>query len=232
MLKHYKNIAFALVIVLFSCSVSASADRLKLQDIEQDKIIAETLRTPLSNTPSNMISMVWWIPPEFWAAGEEMPQEIMDLLPDTNCFVVVAAQISDLGSVSWYSETEIKTNLEISYKSGEGAFRKLRPGKDPSTNMQLMVEILEPFLSSVMGAMGENMVLLVVPKNNKLGERQPDPYSKGTLSLQFATRDDLLLRSVIELPLDSLHVPRKCPNGKDAHISWSFCPWTGKPLPE
>jgi hypothetical protein len=35
---------------------------------------------------------------------------------------------------------------------------------------------------------------------------------------------------VLETPLNSLFVPRTCPNGKPAHVSWKFCPWGGERL--
>jgi hypothetical protein len=41
---------------------------------------------------------------------------------------------------------------------------------------------------------------------------------------------DAVHMAELELPLDSLFVPRLCPNGKPAHVSWDYCPWSGKKL--
>ena len=57
-----------------------------------------------------------------------------------------------------------------------------------------------------------------------------DPYLQGLISVQIAKRNGDLMTADIEMPLNSLFVPRKCPNGKDAHISWKYCPWSGKLL--
>jgi hypothetical protein len=52
------------------------------------------------------------------------------------------------------------------------------------------------------------------------------------LTFDLKTRKDVQLTSRVGMPLDSLFKPRFCPNGKKAHISWEFCPWSGKKLKE
>ena len=83
-----------------------------------------------------------------------------------------------------------------------------------------------------MGNLGKNMHFYVLNDKSKSFPRLLDPYRKGQINIQLSRKDDVLMTASIEMPLNSLFVPRKCPNGKDAHISWKYCPWTGKRLEE
>jgi hypothetical protein len=82
-----------------------------------------------------------------------------------------------------------------------------------------------------MGRLGENLNFFVYEDQNKDG-RVISPYSPGALKVTLAHKDGAALDPfVFELPLDSLYVPRHCPNGKPAHVSWVVCPWDGTKLP-
>ena len=83
-----------------------------------------------------------------------------------------------------------------------------------------------------MGNLGSNMHFFVLNDELESSPRLIDPYLKGHISIQLERRDEVQLDARIEMPLNSLFIPRKCPNGMDAHVSWKFCPWTGKPLEE
>ena len=63
------------------------------------------------------------------------------------------------------------------------------------------------------------------------GKRILDPYQPGGLQVDLKRKNNQPLQAKIEFPLNSLYVPRRCPNGKPAHVSWKFCPWTGAKLP-
>ena len=34
----------------------------------------------------------------------------------------------------------------------------------------------------------------------------------------------------VELPINALFVPRLCSDGREAHVTWNYCPWTGERL--
>ncbi|MBW4643856.1 MAG: hypothetical protein KME23_12850 [Goleter apudmare HA4340-LM2] len=57
------------------------------------------------------------------------------------------------------------------------------------------------------------------------------PYKSGKLNISFNGKGNQQIGSVVNLPLNSLFIPRLCPNGKPAHVSWKYCPWDGTPLP-
>jgi hypothetical protein len=81
-----------------------------------------------------------------------------------------------------------------------------------------------------MGKFGNKVHFYVLNDRSKSLLRLLDPYRKGLISVQLANRNDDQITADIEMPLNALFVPRQCPNGKDAHISWKYCPWSGKRL--
>ena len=83
-----------------------------------------------------------------------------------------------------------------------------------------------------MGNLGSNMHFYVLNDRAKSVSRLLDPYRKGQIEIQLERRDKVLMDGSIEMPINALFVTRKCPNGKDAHISWKYCPWSGKKLEE
>jgi hypothetical protein len=57
------------------------------------------------------------------------------------------------------------------------------------------------------------------------------PYEAGTLRFTMGASGDLTaIEGGIETPMNALFVPRLCPNGRPAHVSWKVCPWDGTAL--
>lgn len=81
-----------------------------------------------------------------------------------------------------------------------------------------------------MGNLGSNMHFFVLADRNANDERIIDPYEVNALRIGLKKSDGERLNVVLETPLNSLFVPRTCPNGKPAHVSWKFCPWGGERL--
>jgi hypothetical protein len=95
-----------------------------------------------------------------------------------------------------------------------------------------LLKVLGPILSSAMGPMGQNMNFFVLDDHKK-GGRLISPYEPGMLRITLTDNKGVKLEPLlIEFPLDSLYVPRRCPNGKPAHVSWMVCPWDGSKLPQ
>lgn len=93
-----------------------------------------------------------------------------------------------------------------------------------------MLEMIKPVLGSAAGNLGLNMHFFVLDDNNTEKRRKMDPYQFGELNFQIGERNGELMKATLSLPLNSLYLPRKCPNGKDAHVTWEYCPWTGEKL--
>ena len=96
--------------------------------------------------------------------------------------------------------------------------------------LEIVLATITPILGSAMGNLGNNVHFYILNDKSQSSLRLLDPYQKGLLDIQLVKRNDGLMTANIEMPLNSLFVPRKCSNGKNAHITWKYCPWTGMQL--
>jgi hypothetical protein len=184
------------------------------------------------------MNLIWVIPVEFWkAAFEQDPSmdaaqraEIVGALEEFVIFGIVQADISSFGSFNFYPESEVAGGLKLSYTDAEGKARAIKLADQIPPDAEQLLGAMKPILSAAMGNMGENFHFMVVKDEDGTGGRAWDPYAAGTLTVNLKARTGDELAAELDGPIDALFVPRKCPNGKDAHVTWKFCPWTGEKL--
>jgi hypothetical protein len=83
-----------------------------------------------------------------------------------------------------------------------------------------------------MGNLGRNLHFFVFQDEEK-DSRIFSPFDSGAVVVKLSGRENRQDISLsIDRPIDSLLVPRLCANGKPAHVTWKFCPWDGKKLPD
>ncbi len=231
------KIKFAVILLLVVVTPLLAIERKKLADVNTDKLTTETQPEPSGVGDSNMV-VFWWIPYEFWAAtfeqdssiSEAEKKETLEVFAGVSILAVCEADISAFGAFRFYPQEEVERNLEVYYEDKSEQKRKLAPMTKVKTEIEVFLSAFRPMLANAMGEMGRNMHFYVFDDTSTSSERLMNPYEKGNISLSVSMRNGSKAEANISLPLDTLHVPRKCPNGKDAHISWSYCPWTGKKL--
>ena len=145
---------------------------------------------------------------------------------------VVQADITAIGAFRFYSKEEIAKNMTLSYTEDAGKELGITPMQKISPDLELLLGIFKPILGVAMGNLGNNLHFYVLDDNSVTSSRLLDPYQAGLIYIQLVTRDGVSIDASIETPLNALFIPRKCPNGKEAHVTWKYCPWSGKPLPE
>lgn len=187
---------------------------------------------------SDHMNLIWAIPIEFWkvafAADPSMTPaqraKFIGALEEYVVIGIVQADIGVAGDFDFYSEGEVRKELKMSFTDAEGKTRPITPTDQVGQDAQEMLEGLKPMLSAAMGNMGQNLHFIVI--NDDAGEagRTWDPYAVGVLHVDLKTRDGETLNGKMDGPINALFTPRKCPNGKDAHVTWKFCPWTGEAL--
>lgn len=123
-------------------------------------------------------------------------------------------------------------NLTVAYRDSSGAEFVMESVIVPDADFQSVLDILRPTMQKKLGYLSNGIHFLVFPDVDESGERIVDPYIPGALEFWMETRSGKEMYGEIELPMDALFVPRICPNGKPAHVSWKYCPWTGEKLPE
>ena len=225
---------------LIASTITAfSIEKKPLEQVNIDAFTEDTQVMPIGSG-DNHIAIIWWIPTEYWesillrdtSTSKADKKAMIDTLSGTSLLAVAQADISQLGAFKLYSKKGISKKMTISCTSADGENVKLSPIKEINPDLEVVLGTFKPILGAALGHLGKSLHFFVLNDKSKSSKRLLDPYSKGQIRIKIPRKDKVVLNANIDLPLNSLFVPRKCPNGKDAHISWSYCPWTGKNLAE
>ncbi|WP_088242857.1 hypothetical protein [Calothrix rhizosoleniae] len=218
-----KSKSLSLAIATFTLfglgAVPASAiERRSASEIPTEELVKETI---LFEQDSNSINMAWYLPLEQLGLP---PQPVLVV-------AVVKAEIVPNGNFKFASEAEVQRGLKVTYTDSKGTSVKLASATKSADVSRFLTE-MKPFLSKFAGQLGKGMWFFTFKNVDSSGKKIVSPYEAGKLIISFDGKIDTTKpNSVIEFPLNSLFVPRLCPNGKPAHISWKYCPWDGTPLP-
>jgi hypothetical protein len=230
----------ALVIVttiILLATIGSAAEKRPLKDVDTDSFTTDTQVSP-KGAGDNHVAIVWWIPNEFWKSilsrdtttSEADKKSMLDAMAGISLLAIVQADISSFGAFSFYSKEKIEQTMKISCAGSDGKQHTLEPLKQIAPDLKVVLGVFKPVLGAAMGNLGNNMHFYVLSDTTLHGNRLLDPYRKGHISVKLTRSDKAVMDSSIEMPINALFVPRKCPNGKEAHISWKFCPWSGKQL--
>ena len=229
------NKIYATATVFLMCFVLFGATKKSLRAVNIDQLIGESQPVP-SNLGADEIAFVWWISQEFWevsmAQDDSMSytekQEFLNMLGDISIMCVFQGELSDYGISLPYSKEKVQSGMTILYTNENGNTKLIKPMSALSPDLDFMLNtIMQGMMANSLGQMGENMHMYVIDNR---GTTKIDPYKKGILTVNLTGDKGKQLSTDLQFPLNSLYVPRVCPNGKEAHISWDYCPWTGKHL--
>ena len=236
--KHLsKNLA--LVSILLSGLIS-SGKVLAIEPKEPENVDLNSLIQETQNSSSNDgMSLVWWLPHEFWevafsqdeSLSEVDRQELLNILEPYFMLGVVQGEISPLGNAKFYDLEQVKNNLTLAYENNDGTTQTLAPAAEIAPEVELLQNTVRPILEQMMGNLGRNFHFLTFEDRSTAGIRQISPYEDGKIIVNLSGNSEIAPSNfTIDLPLNALYVPRICPNGKEAHISWQYCPWDGSKL--
>lgn len=227
-----------LALLVFSWSLSTLALETKhISAIDLKELIKETQLHFTSNDGQHS-ALVWWIPYEYWAVLIEQNQgltrtakiEMQDVLKDYFIVAALQADLSLTGSFTFYSKPEVLNRMIVSYQPFQHKSQRSLPLEKLPPIMDLMMSDVTPSLKKTMGSMGESFHFFVFSDTGEGDTRFADPYSKGVFRVRLGLRDHSNIEMEVFTPLNVLYEARMCPSGKPAHISWSFCPWSGEAL--
>ncbi|MDX1692118.1 MAG: hypothetical protein R3208_00025 [Ketobacteraceae bacterium] len=203
-----------------------------LSDIDIDQFTSE-LQVVVSDASS--MTQVWWIPAEFWASAftrtnPALAEQAMSALSDYGILAVVQADITPLASFVFHDREDVAKRMSVRFSSYARETVQLEQASELPDSVQMLINVLGPMFANTMGELGKNMHLYVMDNTDKNGIII-DPYKQGRVTVNLAATKTTPERHLsIDLPVDALYEPRYCPNGKPAHISWNYCPWSGKKL--
>ena len=214
-----------------------------MKEVNPNALAGET-KVYHSVAGSHMTFMLW-IPKEYWKArlSQVAPsrfltkadkQALLDSVEGVSILFVYQANMTEPGVYEFHSKKSIEDTMRVFYTDASGAKQRLPPMRAISRDLEYVIDAFRFTLVGTAGDIGENTHFFVF--NDKKFSREEsitrliDPYQKGLITVQLEEKNGSLFVGTIDTPLNTLFTPRKCPNGKDAHISWKFCPWTGQRL--
>ena len=219
-------------------ALSLSANAVERKDLKAVNIDQLTSETQVVYSEDG-VHLVWWMPPEFWEASllkedsmsSEQVEQVMNVLRPYSMLAVVQADVSPFGVFSFYNKEQVAKNLQVRRKLGK-INSKINIVKKVPDDLKLLQNQLKPILAAALGNMGQNFHFFVF-EEKKNGKRIASPYEEGILSVLLVDKQGKKIKPFdFETPLNAMFVPRICPNGKEAHVSWKVCPWDGSKLPE
>lgn len=228
-----------LILVIFALLVTGNAAAAEPKPILQIDVDALTNELQVMSGGSGSLDLAWWIPVEFWEATLRQSPDITDgqveqllsVLKSYSVLGVVQADISSFGAFHFYEKDTVMDGLKVQATGPDGVTRTISHTEPSDPDLRLLLDQMRPVLAQALGNMGENFYFFPMPAFDEDERRVPSPYEKWTLQVTMK-RDESETVLQLEMPVDALFTPRKCPNGKPAHVSWSYCPWSGTKLPD
>lgn len=220
-----KNLpAAVLLLCLCAGTAAAQAGRIDFDALTND--------TQKSSPDPERMSLVWWIPEEYWRVAlsqdptvtKSETEGFLATVRPYLIFAVADGRIGLSGNVTYKSEQVIRNSLQVIDARGTVyrpiAIEKVEPGT------KAVLSMMKPTLTNMLGGLGENLHFVVFTARDAAGQRIADPLKEGAFSLKLG--EDLFKW---RLPLGSLLPPKSCPaDGEQLNGAWKFCPWHGEKL--
>ena len=132
--------------------------------LDVQALIRETQK--MSNS-SAQITLVWWLPEQFWQASmaqnPTITQAQTDLILKTlrpyTMIAVVDGQVGAFGGISYSSEEAVRASVKVKDANGQSYGPISEDSMDP--NMRNLISILKPVLTNMAGSIGQNMQFLL-----------------------------------------------------------------------
>ncbi|MDA8886728.1 hypothetical protein OAD66_05405 [Bacteroidia bacterium] len=214
-------------LMIFGFVVLTGSKPKDLKNVVLNDLIAET-QYQFSESSDNTMKIVWWLPVEFWAtiyAQDESVDEatanmITGALDNYTMVIVIDGILTDFGDLKSINSEIIRKNISITDDKGN-VFKPIKD-KDIDYDAKMVLNILKPVFSNLLGKMGESMEVLMFSKE---GEAILNPYgSEGGINYDEENID-------LGLPLASLLKDKECPvDGALMNAKWEYCPFHGKKL--
>ena len=203
---------------------------------QENKVNLNTLtqETQKMSEMANEMTLIWWIPEEFWRVSfeqdpsitAEQTEEFIKVLRPYTIIVAVDGEMGTFGGITYESERSIRSSIRII--DNEGSTYSPLNRNSINADCENFLAMMKPVFVNMLGPMGENMHFFLFPAESKNGEKIADAGSEGTFSVELGQR-----KFKWRLPLGSLLLPKICPVCKEKlNGAYKFCPWDGTRLPE
>lgn len=199
------------------------------KDIDLQALTQETQKM---SQKSDEMTLVWWIPEEFWSATfAQTPgmtateaDEFLKVIRPYTMLAVMDGKMGAFGGVTYKSEDYVRANARL-VDSRNKSYSPLTEDKIDA-NTKNMLRMMKPIMVNMLGPMGQNMHFLLFPGKTYGGVRIAAANAKGEFAVKLGQKEFKW-----RLPLDALLPTKMCTGCKEeCKGSWNFCPWCGKKL--
>jgi hypothetical protein len=194
-------------------------------------LLKETQR---SSSAQGKLSLVWWLPEEFWTLSwqksADMTQERQDaFLKAVRPYLLIAVAEGKLGAIGG-AEFLDKDALQASLKVIDSAGKTYAPLPDDqiSGDVKNLSALLKSMFGNILGVMGQGLHLFCFPATSAAGIPLADGTKEGEFTVAIGEQSFKW-----RLPLSTLIPQKVCPvDGEKMSGAWKYCPFHGKPLKE
>ncbi len=231
--KKTKWASLYVMAILFLTGISgqAVAGSAQLASVDMDRLIQDLQK---GSSDPNEMTLVWWIPEEFWAVSfaqdpsisADQAEEFMKIVRPYTLVVVVDGRMGAMAGVTYRTEGDIRGSTRIKDRDGNS----YRPLSDDniSADCQNFLLMMKPIFANMLGPMGENMHFILFPAQDDRGRKLADAQQEGAFAISLGAGRDFNWK----LPVGSLLQAKICPTcGDKLSGAYRFCPWDGARLP-
>jgi hypothetical protein len=191
-----------------------------------EEVVRDTQRVMIEE---NQLSMVWWLPLEFWSetvrANRDLTadarSEIVSAMSEYTVIAVLRARAGEKGLEDVKPRDDLQKNTRVEY---DGKVLQPLAADKISQTATLVLAQLKPVLAQAAGAMGEGLDFLVYPA--KVDGKSLDAGMPGKLNVTFYGKQQQW-----RLPLGSVVPPRiDKATGEAFPGNFEYNPFTGKKI--
>jgi hypothetical protein len=200
-------------------------------DIDIQALIKETQQQSQSK---NELTLVWWMPEEFFRAAMSKsqnlpPDKVEELLKPLKVYTILLVIDAKMGMFGKpISKPDAELVAEVQIRDGAGNLYAPLDDKQLNDDAKTFIGIMKPMMANMLGALGESMHFFVFPSHGKEGAIIAQANKEGVFYAEIGKQEFRW-----KLPLGSV-LPRKtCPTCKESMSgAYKYCPFDGTKLPE
>jgi len=199
----------------------------------QERIDVQALvrETQITSEAPNELTMIWWLPEQFWQASlrqsnlkSDQVDEFLKVVRRYTLIAVVDGRVGPLGGASFSPEEAVRTNVTLKDATGVSYAPLGESSIDP--DMKNLVQLMKPVVANLAGPVGQNMHFVLFPSKSDDGRLVANPGSTGALWVIVGGKE-----FKYRLPLGSILPPKYDPGtGEKFPGNYTFNPFTGTKL--
>ena len=180
----------------------------------------------------NKMLLAWWLPSEYWTlafegnstVSNEVKNQIKSAFANYSVFCVADLQYIDYNTTTHKSYSDLKKTFSVIDSSGK-MIKALDEETVPAETLK-MGNLLKPFLSNLIGKVGDAISIFYVKNIDENGKKNFNPFKQNSFKVTLSGQE-----FPWQLPLPSLLPKKNCPiDNKEMNGSWNYCPIHGVKL--